>query len=99
MRAEKKQYRVDKEDLGEIAAAESNAVKLIKAHLEPHLKTFRDMGYSRLEIAGAFIILGYHALRYDRTQEKAEESFGLLYTLYKKRIDQNCSRADKKKLN
>ncbi len=64
MRLERKQYRVDKEDLGEIACA--------------------------------FIIIGYHALRYDRVQKEAEESFGLLYTLCKKRIDQNCSRAEKR---
>lgn len=99
MQPQKKQYRVDREDLGEIAAAEKNAVALIKAHLEPQLKTFRDLGYSRLEIACAFIIIGYHALRYDRAQKEAEESFGLLYTLCKKRIDQNCSRANKKKLH
>src|SRR5262245_11361835 len=84
--------RVTEENFARITAAERVAADAIRKDMEPHLAVLRAKGYTRLEIACAFVMLGYHALRYDRTQAQAEESFNLVYAACKERIDRGCEK-------
>lgn len=76
--APEKKHVVTEVNLARITAAERMASGVIRRDMEPHLAAFRAKGYTRLEIACVFVTPGYHALRYDRSQAQAEESFDLV---------------------
>jgi hypothetical protein len=70
MRIENKEYKARQEDLDSIDEAQNTAVEMIRKHLVGPLQHVESMGYSRLEMASAYLMLAYHALRIDQPTDK-----------------------------
>ncbi len=91
MLAKKKQYFGTKADFEKMEKTVNSAVTLIKIHLDDRLKQVEAEGYSRLEMAAAYIILAYHALRHGYSQDRAEHALNILLYFAKKRIERNIA--------
>ena len=93
----KKQYFGTKADFEKLEKTVDSAVTLIKTHLDDRLKQIEAQGYSRLEMAAAYIILAYHALRHGYSQDRAEHALNILMHFAKKRIERNIASNNRKK--
>lgn len=97
--ARKKEYRAKPEDLENIAKTQEVAVDLTKKYLFGPVKEMRAAGYSRLEMACAFIMFGYHLLRQGQPEEKAKDAFNVLTYFAGRRIERGIADRRKKKLS
>ncbi len=82
-----------------LADAQEVAADLIQRHLAKPLKEIQAKGYSRTELATAYLMLAYHALRHNKPKDKAEEAFDILAYFAKRRIESGMERKRKKKLS
>jgi hypothetical protein len=99
MRMTAEKLELSKDEFEEIAKAQDRAFEMVKNHLAEPLKKIEAMGYSRLELACAYLALAYHALRYGRSKEKAEKNFLPLAYLACKRVEENFKYHRAKRLN
>ncbi len=94
-----KKLDFDKENLAEVAEAQNRAFKMIEQHLAEPLKRIEGMGYTRVELASAYLMLAYHALRYGKSKEDADSSFNALSYLARKRMEIKIQERQKKRLH
>lgn len=96
--ARKKDYADIPEDLRDLAEAQDSAVEMIKTHLAEPLKKIEAKGYSRAELATAYLMLAYHALRHNESKDKADKAFEIIAHFAKRRIENNIAEAKKKRI-
>ena len=89
MRLLNQKIAIDQTEIEQISKAQDRAFDLVKTHLSKPLKQIESMGYTRIELACAYLTLAYHALRFNQPQEKADKSFDILTYFAKQRIE-NC---------
>lgn len=82
-----KKLEITANELEEISHAQDRAFEMVKNHLAEPIKKIEAMGYSRLELACAYLSLAYHTLRFERTQEQAEKNFMSLAYLASTRME------------
>jgi hypothetical protein len=70
---------------------------MIRKHLAGPLQHVEASGYTRLELACAYLTLAYHARRLDQPEEKAGFALSLLSHVAKKRIELDLKRSTRKK--
>ena len=96
----KQKIQLLKDDIEKIRAAQDRGFEMVKAHLAKQLEELEHLGYSRIELACAYLGLAYHILRYGRPREKADREFELLSQLTKARmIEKFAQRRVSKKLH
>ncbi len=78
---------IDQTEIEQISKAQDRAFELVRTHLSEPLKQIESMGYTRIELACAYLTLAYHALRLNHPQEKADKSFDILAHFAKQRIE------------
>ncbi len=93
-----KTYKADKEELDKLDEAHKSALNLIK-RLMPALQEAEKAGFNRTEIASAYFMLAYHALRKNRTKEQADDAWNVLAHFARRRIEHNFEQEWKKKLS
>lgn len=97
--ARKKEYKAKREDLENLAKTQEIAIDLTKQYLFRPVSDMEAAGYSRLEMACAFITFGYHLLRQGRSEEKAKDAFNVLAHFAGQRIEQGITNHRKKNLS
>jgi hypothetical protein len=95
----RRQYHAKREDLERIERAQEKAVAAIQTHLFQPLREMERTSHTRLEIACAFIMFGYHILRLNRSEESAKDAFNILTHFSQRRIESNIRQKKKQKLN
>lgn len=99
MKILKQKQEIEDRELTQISKAQARAFDMVKRHLAEPLKQIESMGYSRLELACAYLSLAYHSLRYGRTKEQADIDFPKLSILTCKRMEENFKQQKIKKLH
>ncbi len=84
-----KKSELSAETFRDISNAQDRAFEMVKNHLAEPIKSIEAMGYSRLELACAYLSLAYHALRYGRPKEQAEKNFPILAHFACLRMEEN----------
>jgi hypothetical protein len=97
MRIENKEYKARQEDLDSIDEAQNTAVEMIRKHLAGPLQHVESMVYSRLEMASAYLMLAYHALRIDQPTYKAGYAFSVLSHFARQRIERDIKHSKRRK--
>ena len=97
--ARKKEYKAKPEDLENIAKTQEIAIDLTKKYLFQPVQEMQAAGHSRLEMACAFIMFGYHLLRQGQSAAKAQDAFNVLTYFAGQRIERGISDRRKKKLS
>lgn len=87
MRLLGQKLEIDQTEIKQISEAQDRAFELVKTHLSKPLKQIESMGYTRIELACAYLTLAYHALRFNQPKEKADKSFDILTYFAKQRIE------------
>lgn len=75
------------------------ATKLVKQHLDEPVKEIGAEGYNTIEVACAFISLGYHFLRQNRSEKDALKTFDALADYTRLRLETGRRRSMAKRLN
>lgn len=99
MRISGKKINFEKEELTLVAEAQDKAFEIVSKHLAVPLKHIESLGYSRLELACAYLMLAYHALRLGKPKEQADHAFNALSYLARKRMEIKFQERRKKKLH
>lgn len=86
-------------ELAEISKAQDRAHEMVKKYLAKPLQEIEAMGYTRLELACAYLSLAYHALRFGRTKEQADNDFPALSFLICNNVEENIKTQRAKKLH
>lgn len=97
MEAFKKRFRP--EDLPKLERIHEAATELVKQHLNQPVRDMDAKGYKGIEVACAFIALGYHILRQNRSEKDALATFDALADYTRQRLETGRSRYMAKKLN
>lgn len=87
---------VPPDEMAQLAKAQDRAIEMVKTHLAEPLQKIEALGYSRTELAFAYLSLAYHALRFGRTEEQADRSFRLIAHLARQRLEQHFEQRKKK---
>ena len=99
MRILTKKLELTADELRDISNAQDRAFEMVKNHLAEPIKRIEAMGYSRLELACAYLSLAYHALRYGRSKQLAEKNFPILAHLACMRMEENFKQHRSRTLN
>ncbi len=85
--------------LKELAEVQDSALTLIKTHLMGRLREIEAKGYNRTELAMAYLLLAYHALRHNHPKSKANDAFEYLAYFAKQRIEKNIQQNKLRKIS
>lgn len=98
MRIGKKEYQATQGNIEEITRLQDTAIEMVKKYLAKPIKEIEDLGcYSRQELATAYLMLAFHALRHGSTKDKAEDRFNVLSHFSKQRIELHMEEQQQKK--
>lgn len=87
---------IEPDELAQITKAQDRALELVRTHLAAPLEKIESLGYSRIELAFAYFLLAYHALRYGRPEAQADRSFRILGHLAQQRMEHHFEERQKK---
>ena len=93
-----KSVTINPQQAGKIIEAQGRADAIIKKHFAPVLKELRDSRYDNQDLANAFIILAYDALRHSLPKEKIEEAFQVYARFGRARVEENLKQR-KRRMN
>lgn len=99
MKISGRKFEIEDAELAQISKAQDRAFDMVNKHLAEPLKKIEAMGYTRLELACAYLSLAYHALRFGRTKEQADKAFPVLAFLACNRVEENIRKHRAKKLH
>jgi len=97
--APKKTYNVTPESLDKLNDTRNTALSIINEHLLGTVRKIERMGYRRTELAMAYLILAYHALRHNKPKEKARDTFNVLAHFAIHHIENGVERKTRMKLS
>lgn len=97
MRQRKREFTGTPRDFARLNRIQDSATELVKDYLDGPYKEMLKTGCSDVEVAYAFIALGYHVLRMRRPEKAAMDAFDVLAHFGKRRIEDGRKRhgADK----
>ncbi len=78
---------IDQEEQAQLIKAQDRAIELVRTHLAELLEKIESLDYSRLDLAFAYLLLAYHALRYGKSKTQANRSFRVLAHLARERME------------
>ncbi len=93
-----KKLQFEQDEQEQLQKMEERAFELVNKHLVGRLREIEALGYNRTELAFAYFLLAYHAVRHGRSKEQAERSCQIMARLAAGRMERNFSER-RKKLN